>query len=112
MFARLVQIEATQGNLSRVIETWNGKDVPSKRLSKGYQGALLFTDSKTGKAISITFWDSLEDASSDEQSSLHKSQLNFYKDLLKPGYTHEYLYVSAWDKTFLQRKQVRYIQLN
>jgi len=102
MFARVVQIEATQGNLSRVIETWKNKDVPSKQLSKGYQGAVLFTDSETGKAISITFWDTREDASSDEKSSLHKSQLNLYKDILKSGYTHEYWDVSAWDRTFLQ----------
>ena len=48
---------------------------------KGWRGAYLLTDRKTGKAISISLWDSEDDAIGSEQSGYYQEQLSKFKDL-------------------------------
>ena len=54
--------------------------LPAAKSQKGYKGAYLFTDRKTGKGISITLWDSEENAITNEQSGYYQEQLGKFKD--------------------------------
>ena len=82
MFARLGSAQISIDKLDEGTMIWKEKDMPLMDSVKGYVGAYLLTDSKTGKVISLTLWDSEEDAIADEQSNLHKNQVDMYKDLL------------------------------
>ena len=64
---------------------------------KGYRGAYLLSDRKAGRAISMTLWDSEEDAIADEQSALHRKQVDMYKDLMTGEPIHQRYEVSAQD---------------
>ena len=64
---------------------------------KGYLGAYLLTDRKTGKAISMTLWDREEDAVADEQSALHQEQVDMYTGLFAGEPIHQRYEVSAQD---------------
>lgn len=82
MFARLGSVQVSVDKLDEGITIWEEKDIPLMDSVKGYVGAYLLTNSKTGKVISITLWNSEEDAIADEQSNLHANQVNMYKDIL------------------------------
>jgi len=97
MFARLVSAQARSDKLNEAIRIWKEKDIPLMKTVKGYRGAYLLTDHKTGRAISITLWDSEEDAIADEQSALHQKQLDMYKDLMTGEPIHQRYEVSAQD---------------
>lgn len=51
MFARLVLGQTSVDKLNEAIKTWKEKDIPLIKPVKGYKGAFLLTDRKTGKAI-------------------------------------------------------------
>ena len=72
--------------------------MPLTESVKGYRGAYPLTDRKAGKVISITLWDSEEDAIADEQSTLHQEQVDMYKGLLMGEPVAQYYEVSAKDK--------------
>jgi len=65
---------------------------------KGYRGAFLFTDRKTGKAISMTLWDSEADSIADQGSAVHHKQENMYKDFNMGEFVYQLFEVSARDK--------------
>ena len=98
MFARLVSVQVGSTKISEGITIWEEKDMPLTQSVKGYRGAYLLTDPKTGKVISMTLWDSEEDAVVDEKSALHEEQVDMYKDLLIGEPVAQYFEVSATDK--------------
>ncbi len=99
MFARLVPAQAIPGKLNQIIKTWKEKDVPLMQSSKGYRGAYLLSDRRTGKFISMTLWESEDDALADGQSIPHKRILDSYRNVLTGGYiTQQYYEISAQDE--------------
>ena len=99
MYARLVSGQTSIDKVTEAIRIWKEQDTPLLKSAKGYRGSFLFTDRKTGKAMSITFWDSEAEAIADQQSATHKKQENMYKDLMSPGEFKYQLYeLSARDK--------------
>ena len=98
MFARLVSGQTGIDKLDSVIQIWKKKDIPLMKPAKGYRGAFLFTDRKTGKAISMTLWDSEADAIADQRSTVHHKQENMYKDFNMEEFVYQLYEVSARDK--------------
>ena len=98
MFARVVSAEFRSDKLNEMMDIWKDKDIPLMESVKGYRGAYLLTDRATSKAISITLWDSEEDAIPDGKSALHNKQLNMFKDLMIGEAIHQRYEVSARDK--------------
>ena len=82
VFARLYSAEARTDKLDEIIRIWKEEDVPLMDSVKGYHGAYLLADRKSGKAISITLWDSEEDSAADVESRLHQKQINMYEGLM------------------------------
>ena len=98
MFARLVLAQSKIDKLNEGIMIWKEKDITLMTSIKGYRGAYLLTDRETGDIISITLWDSKEDAIADEQSTLHREQVDMYKDVITGEPIHKYYEVSAQDQ--------------
>ncbi|NHJ85993.1 MAG: hypothetical protein FK734_11060 [Asgard group archaeon] len=98
MFVRLATANIETNKLQKGITIWNEKDMPLMKSAKGYRGAYLLTNQGKGTVISMTLWDSQEDAIADEQSSLHREQVGMYKDLLIGEPTNRYYEISAKDE--------------
>ncbi|UCC90707.1 MAG: hypothetical protein JSW24_00630 [Dehalococcoidia bacterium] len=81
MFARLTIVQASTDKLDETKKIYEESVIPAAKSQKGYRGAYLLSDSKTGKGVSITLWDSEEDAIANEQSGYYQEQINKFKGL-------------------------------
>lgn len=91
MFARLTYVHIKREKIDDCIEIYENSVIPAARLQKGYQGAYLLVDRKTGKAISITLWNSEEDAIANEDNRYYQEQVLkfrvfFTKPPIREGY--------------------------
>ncbi len=80
MFARLTIVQVKSDKLDETIKIFAEGVVPAAKSQKGFRGSYLLTDRKTGKGVSITLWDSEEDAIANEQSGYYQEQLSKFKD--------------------------------
>ena len=80
MFARVTIVQSKTDKLDEIVKVYEDSVVPAAKSQKGYRGAHLLIDRKTGKGISITSWDSEEDAIANEQSGYYQEQVAKFKD--------------------------------
>ncbi|MBM3241434.1 hypothetical protein FJZ31_34570 [Candidatus Poribacteria bacterium] len=80
MFARFTIAQVKSGKMDELAKIYEESIVPAAKAQKGYQGAYLLTNPETGKAISITVWDSEADAIANEQSGYYQEQVAKAKD--------------------------------
>jgi heme-degrading monooxygenase HmoA len=70
------QIKSDQlGEADDAIRTYEESIVPAARQQKGFNGTLLLTNPHTGKAISITLWETEDDMMASEGSAYHQEQI-------------------------------------
>jgi heme-degrading monooxygenase HmoA len=81
MFARFTIVQVDADKVNEVIKLYEDSVVPAAKSQKGYRGAYMFTDRKTGKGYSISLWDSEEDAIANEQSGYYKEQVGKFAEL-------------------------------
>ncbi|UCC41138.1 MAG: antibiotic biosynthesis monooxygenase [Candidatus Aminicenantes bacterium] len=91
MFARLTLAQIKTGRIDQFIKLFEESIVPAAKSQKGYCGAYLLVDSKTGQRVSITLWNSEEDAIANEKSRYYQEQvaksLTYYtKPPIREGY--------------------------
>ena len=82
MFARLTIVQVNVEKLDETTKLYEESVIPAAKLQKGYRGAYMLTDGKTGKGISISLWDTEEDAIANEQSGYYQEQVGKFKDYL------------------------------
>jgi heme-degrading monooxygenase HmoA len=80
MFARLTIVQVKPDKVDDVIKIYGDHVVPSAKGQKGYKGIFMLTDRKTGKGISITMWESEQDAVANEKSGYYQQQVGRFKD--------------------------------
>ena len=97
MFARLVSCQGRKDKINEAMRIWKNMDTPELKSEKSYRGGYLLVDRSTGKAISMTLWDSEEDAISEEQKGLYLKQVDRYKDILVGPIVREGYEVIAQD---------------
>jgi len=81
MFARVTVVQIKTDKFDESVKLYEESVVPAAKSQKGYRGAYLLSDRKTGKSLSITVWDSEEDAIANEQSGYYQEQVGKFKDL-------------------------------
>jgi heme-degrading monooxygenase HmoA len=91
MFARITIVQVEIDKMNGFIKSYGRLVVPAAKCQKGYKGDLLLTDPKTGKGISITFWESERDANENEISGYYQQQVGRFRDYftkppVKEGY--------------------------
>lgn len=79
MFARVTMVQVDLNKFDETIGIFRDSVIPAAKSQTGYQGSSLLTDRKTGKGISITLWNSEEDANANEQSGYYQEQLGKFK---------------------------------
>ncbi len=81
MFARVNLNQVAVERVDDVIRIWKESVIPSAKSQKGFCGAYLLTDRKTGKGFGITLWESEEDAIANEQSGYYQEQLSKFANV-------------------------------
>jgi heme-degrading monooxygenase HmoA len=89
MFARLTIVQANIDKLDETVKIFKESVAPTAKSQKGFYGAYLLTDRKTGKGISISLWNSEQDAVANEQSGYYQEQLNKFKGFFTAPPVHE-----------------------
>ena len=90
MFARLTIGQIKIDRIDEFIKGFEESVIPAAKSQKGYCGAYLLMDHKAGKAISISLWDSEENAIANEQNRYYQEQLVKFLELLTtPSYIRE-----------------------
>ena len=85
MFARFTIVQVNVDTVDEVITLYEDSVVPAAKSQKGYRGAYLFTDRKTGKGYSISLWNSEEDAIENDKSGYYQEQVGkFAKYMTAP----------------------------
>ena len=91
MFARLTIVKVKVDKLDEARKLYEDGVIPAAKSQKGFRGAYLLTDRKTGKGISVTLWDSEQDAVAGEQSGYYQEQVGKFKDFFTaPPVLEEY----------------------
>lgn len=62
MYARLINSQLLSGKTDDAISIWRDKVAPTIKQAKGFKGAYLAGDRGTGKGVTITLWETKEDA--------------------------------------------------
>ena len=79
-FARVTLTQGKVDMMNETIQLYRDSVVPVAQSQNGYRGIYLLNDFKTGKGISISLWESEEDAIANEQSGYYKEQVDKFKD--------------------------------
>ncbi|MFH1071477.1 MAG: hypothetical protein V1794_17800 [Candidatus Glassbacteria bacterium] len=79
MFALLITSQQKIETLNDAIKTFETKVVTAVKIHKGFRAIYLLTDHKTGKTISLSLWDSKNDAYDNEQSGYYQAQMDEFK---------------------------------
>jgi len=80
MFARVTKVQVKMTKLDVSVKLYEDSVIPAAKSHKGFRGAYLLTNRKTGKGISMTLWDSEEDAVSNERSGYYQEQLSKFTE--------------------------------
>jgi len=75
MYARLTIAQIKSDLIEDFIKLFKKSVVPAAKLQKGYRGIYLLVDRKTGNGISMSLWDSEEDALANERSHYYQEQV-------------------------------------
>jgi heme-degrading monooxygenase HmoA len=97
MIARVTTCQTTSDKLDEVVRSFKENVIPEAKLQKGYRSGYLLTDRKTGKVISIGFWDSEKNAIADEQSGQYQRRVDTGKNLFTAPPVRELYEVSLQD---------------
>ncbi len=83
MFARLTTLNVKLDKVDEAIGIYKKSVLPAARKQKGFVGACLLSDRRTGKGLSLTFWKSEEDALANERNLYYQEQLVKFVSVLQ-----------------------------
>lgn len=83
MFARLTNVQFKINKLEEAVKAFKESIVPETTSLKGSSAAYLLMDKTTGDSVIITFWDSEEDAFSNEANRDYQRRVAEFSDLFK-----------------------------
>jgi len=91
MFARLTIFRISPGRVDEGKKRYKESVLPATREQKGYRGTNVMVDRKTGNTVTITLWESEEDAVANEknryyQENMAKFRTFFKKPPIREGY--------------------------
>ena len=82
MYARLVTTYVKKGKMDEALKFFEESVIPEGKAQEGYRGIYLLTNKETGKIVSITLWDTQEDAWANEESGYFQRQVEKFNDVV------------------------------
>lgn len=91
MFARLTIARISPDRADEFVKRYKESVIPAAKSQKGYLGAQVLMDRKTGNGMVITLWESEEDAVANERNRYYQEQVTkfitfFKKPPIREGY--------------------------
>jgi len=80
MFASFTVAQVKRDKCNEVVRFYEDDVIPASKSQKGFRGAYLFIDRKTGKGVSIALWDRREDAVAVERNGFYQQQVERLTD--------------------------------
>jgi heme-degrading monooxygenase HmoA len=62
MYIRVINSQLVAGKTDEAVSIWSDKVAPGLKQAKGFKGAYLVGNRETGKGITLTIWETKEDA--------------------------------------------------
>jgi len=75
MHARMVIVQLTPGRADQAITLFKGSVLPAAQAQRGFKGAFLLTDRRTGKFVSLSLWETEADLNASEESGYYQEQI-------------------------------------
>lgn len=75
MFARVTTAYVSISRIDETIEIVQENIIPAAKSQKGFRGLYRLSDRKTGRGITISLWDTEEDALANEGSGYYQEQV-------------------------------------
>jgi heme-degrading monooxygenase HmoA len=75
MYARLTRLQVRLERFDHSINIFKESVLPALRKQLGFRGIFLFTNSKTGEGLTLSLWNSEEDAIESEKNHYYQEQL-------------------------------------
>ncbi len=75
MFARVTSATVRIEMIDKFIDIFQNSIIPAAKKQKGYSGAYLFVDRKTGRGKVVTLWEKEELAIANEETMYYQEQL-------------------------------------
>lgn len=75
MHARVVIVQLTPGRTDQAISIFQESVLPAARAQRGFGGAYLLTDRRTGKFMSLSFWETEADLNASETNGYYQEQI-------------------------------------
>ena len=82
MHVRAATVQVQSGKMQEAIDAYNNAVVPAQKAQNGYQGSYLMTDAGSGKALSISVWDTEADMLAGESGGYYQQQVEKLGSLL------------------------------
>ncbi len=82
MYARVTILPVKEGKADEAARIYETSVIPSAKAQKGYRGSYLLADWKADKGVAITFWETEEDASANEENRYYQEQLVKFMSIL------------------------------
>ncbi|MBN2199362.1 MAG: antibiotic biosynthesis monooxygenase [Candidatus Aminicenantes bacterium] len=98
MYARVTNIHIKTDKVQEAISLYENSVLPAAESQAGFQGALLLTDAPTGHGLTITFWNSKNEALANEQNLYYQNQLVKFMPYFTDPPTREGFEVSLFRK--------------
>jgi heme-degrading monooxygenase HmoA len=91
MYARHVTTYVKIDRMGEALKIFEDSVIPEGKAQEGYLGIYLLTNKETGKIVSITLWNTQEDARANEESGYYQRQVDKFKNIVtqptvKEGY--------------------------
>ncbi|MCK4557078.1 MAG: hypothetical protein KAU47_06130 [Candidatus Aminicenantes bacterium] len=83
MFARLTIFRISPDRVDEGTKLYKESVLPAAREQKGYRGANVMVDRKTGNAVTITLWESEKDAVENEKNRYYLEQVAKFRTFYK-----------------------------
>ena len=62
MYARVINSQVVSGKVDEAVSIWGEKVAPGLKQAKGFKGAYLTGNRENNKGVTITLWETKEDA--------------------------------------------------
>ena len=96
MHVRAARIQINSGKMQEAIDVFDNSVVPAQKAQKGYQGSYMMTDASSGKALTISVWESEADMLAGESSrGYYQEQIAKFAGILAGNPTLEHYELSS-----------------
>jgi heme-degrading monooxygenase HmoA len=95
MYARITTAQAKPGSVDKALEIWNGHVMPQLTRQRGYRGFQTCVNRDSNKMLTLTYWETREDADRTLRSDWMRQILGLFADIFAAPPTQEHYEVEG-----------------